>query len=67
VSGIGGDESAVPPRVPDDASEPLNDTASGANAAQPPREECASKPFRPEIRPAAEPTCCGSGCDDCPF
>jgi hypothetical protein len=18
-------------------------------------------------RPAAEPTCCGSGCDDCPF
>jgi len=22
---------------------------------------------RPEIRPASEPTCCGSGCDDCPF
>ena len=22
---------------------------------------------RPEIRPASEPTCCGSGCADCPF
>ena len=22
---------------------------------------------RPEIRAAFEPTCCGSGCDDCPF
>jgi hypothetical protein len=27
------------------------------------REETA----RSEIRAAFEPTCCGSGCDDCPF
>ncbi len=24
-------------------------------------------PVRPEIRAAFEPTCCGSGCADCPF
>jgi hypothetical protein len=24
-------------------------------------------PPAPRWRPAAEPTCCGSGCDDCPF
>jgi len=24
-------------------------------------------PVRPEIRAAFEPTCCGSGCVDCPF
>jgi hypothetical protein len=24
-------------------------------------------PLRPEIRAAFEPTCCGSGCADCPF
>lgn len=24
-------------------------------------------PYRPEIRAAAEPVCCGSGCVDCPF
>jgi hypothetical protein len=24
-------------------------------------------PARPEIRAAFEPTCCGSGCADCPF
>jgi hypothetical protein len=23
--------------------------------------------MKPEIREALEPTCCGSGCDDCPF
>jgi hypothetical protein len=24
-------------------------------------------PTEPLWRPASEPTCCGSGCDDCPF
>lgn len=27
---------------------------------------CVATP-EPRWRPAAEPTCCGSGCDDCPF
>ncbi|HEY0142409.1 MAG TPA: hypothetical protein VGF48_16035 [Thermoanaerobaculia bacterium] len=26
-----------------------------------------AKPVAPRWRPAAEPTCCGSGCSDCPF
>ena len=69
--GIGSDDDAVPPRV-SDAPQPLTEASPAGDAqspttAQPPRDECASKPFRPEIRPAAEPTCCGSGCDDCPF
>jgi hypothetical protein len=24
-------------------------------------------PATPRWRPAPEPTCCGGGCDDCPF
>jgi len=33
------------------------------------RQECLSSPAvpTPRWRPASEPTCCGSGCDDCPF
>ena len=31
---------------------------------QPPEEQ---PPVTPRWRPADEPTCCGSGCDDCPF
>jgi len=65
-SGIGGDDDAVPPAVPDDSSVPLSGS-SPATGAQPQSDDCASKPFRPDIRPASEPTCCGSGCDDCPF
>ncbi len=28
---------------------------------------CPEEPQAPRWRPAAEPTCCGSGCEDCPF
>lgn len=28
---------------------------------------CAAPAPVPRWRPAKEPTCCGSGCDDCPF
>jgi hypothetical protein len=67
VSGIEDRKPAVPPRVPEPSSESLSATTPPTCDEQPQREECAAKPFRPEIRPAAEPTCCGSGCDDCPF
>jgi hypothetical protein len=30
-------------------------------------ETAPAEPPIPRWRPAAEPTCCGSGCDDCPF
>jgi hypothetical protein len=31
------------------------------------REERSEAPPEPRWRPASEPTCCGAGCDDCPF
>jgi hypothetical protein len=47
------------PRVTDPAPE-LREPASPQTEAETP------KPA-PRWRPAKEPTCCGSGCDDCPF
>jgi hypothetical protein len=42
--------------------EPLNDEPRDE---EPPPETPAPEP--PRWRPASEPTCCGSGCEDCPF
>jgi hypothetical protein len=39
---------------------PLPTTESQADTPTP-------APTVPRWRPAKEPTCCGSGCDDCPF
>jgi hypothetical protein len=30
-------------------------------------ETAAERPYVPEIRPALEPVCCGSGCAGCPW
>ncbi|MFZ2491018.1 MAG: hypothetical protein WA208_06005 [Thermoanaerobaculia bacterium] len=44
-------------------TEPTREQAEEAEAGNP---EVPAAP-EPRWRPAAEPTCCGSGCDDCPF
>jgi hypothetical protein len=47
------------------ATDEKPETDAAAEADLPAPAVCV--PIRPEIRPALEPTCCGSDCDDCPF
>jgi hypothetical protein len=48
-------------RTPDEMPE----TSEAGEVKPPPPASCVVT--RLEIRAALEPTCCGSGCDDCPF
>jgi hypothetical protein len=43
------------------------ETASAENREPEVGDDNEALPVRPEIRAAFEPTCCGSGCVDCPF
>jgi hypothetical protein len=47
----------------------MNERENETRKDVPPAERDCSppEPFRPDIRPALEPVCCGSGCDGCPY
>jgi hypothetical protein len=48
----------------------VNDALVQPDAEAPPQEADPARPAAPAAprwRPANEPTCCGSGCHDCPF